>query len=147
MIHRIIRSLNLYKDTDSYYQIGLIALWEASLQYNPNKGSFVSYVYTTIRGRMLHHLHKEGTFSRRHASFDDPSLLEIEEEHHPPLEADIIASYCEHLAESEAKWVKAHFLEDKTIHEIAAAEKVSIDTVKTWKKRALRKLRDKLSLL
>ena len=47
-----------YKDKEEFIQIGLIALWEASRAFDPAKGQFMSYAFTTIKGRMLSHIQK-----------------------------------------------------------------------------------------
>ena len=40
MIYSIIHSLGIYKNQDEFYQIGLISLWEASQQFDEQKGLF-----------------------------------------------------------------------------------------------------------
>jgi len=61
-----------------------------------------------------------------------------------PLEEEQLLSYCDSLSEKETKWVVATFVEDLSVREIAAREKVSVSAVKQWKMSALRKLRAEL---
>ena len=67
MIHSIIHSLHIYKDHDDFYQIGLIALWNASENFDEEKGKFSTYAYSFIKGRILTHLKKEK--SKRNAIY------------------------------------------------------------------------------
>lgn len=65
MMHKIIHSLNIYKNKEEFYQLGLIALWEASKRYDPKKGKLASYVYMYIKGYLLMELKKINKNSER----------------------------------------------------------------------------------
>ena len=65
MIYQIIHSLHIYKNHDEFYQIGLIALWEASNQFDETKGAFLSYAYATVKGRILTEIAKQKQDKRR----------------------------------------------------------------------------------
>lgn len=146
MIHHIIRSLSLYKEIDQYYQTGLIALWEASRSFNHEAGTaFSTYAYATIRGRLLTQLKKETEFAERHLANENQSILERTTITENPLSTMIIASYCEGLSESQTKWVMAHFIEQKKTSEIAQESGVSKETVKTWRKEALKRMRGRIN--
>ena len=62
LILKIMNNLHIYRDHESFYQIGLIALWEASSRFDPDKSKFITFAYATIRGRLMEHLTKETRF-------------------------------------------------------------------------------------
>src|SRR5690606_31300022 len=85
MIKNQIKSLNIYKNYDEYYQTGLIALWKAWKNYDDSKGKFSAYAYVTVRGSMLEKLRKEAQY----------------EERFPVLDENITDSYLEDFLEKE----------------------------------------------
>jgi RNA polymerase sigma factor (sigma-70 family) len=146
MIHKIIKSLHIYKNEDEFYQTGLIGLWEAAQAFDEIKGSFSNYAYTCIKGKMLvqmnqHNIYKEKQIPMQREFFDEVDGIEAL----PFLEKETIQSYCEGLTEKEAKWVIAMSLGQLSIKEIAEREKVSVSAVKQWRSGAIRKLREKIS--
>jgi DNA-directed RNA polymerase len=142
MIHHMIRKLNIYKNQEEFEQIGLIALWEAYENIQEEKGSFTSYAYVTIRGKMLTALSKarrsEDTFVYPKEEFwngeTDPDLRQ-------PLELETLLAYCDGLTENETKWVVGTFYHQLKIGEIAEREGKSISAVKKWRQGALAKLK------
>ncbi len=142
MIHKIINSLNIYKNKDEFYQIGIIALWEAFKKFEEKNGSFTGYAFTTIRGRILTELtrHSKENISTVNPSEEYWNAIE-DESPFSPLEDEIILSYCKGLTESQTKWVVYSFINMMTIQEISHMEQVSISAVKKWRRGALEKLR------
>ena len=107
MINRIIRSLMIYKDQDDYFQIGLIALWDAYSLYDPEKGSFLSIAYSMVKGRILHGLRDEAKTSLLVSPFE-PGSRQIEDTlitEDTPLQHEYLLAYCEGLTESQKNWV------------------------------------------
>lgn len=145
MISHLIRKLGIYKNCEEFEQIGLIALWEAYEHYQPQKGSFTSYAYVTIKGNLLKALAKdkrvEETMVYPKEEFwlneNDPSLK-------TPLELETLLTYCEMLTENEKKWVIATFYHQLKLGEIASREHKSVNAVKGWRSRALQKLKQQL---
>jgi RNA polymerase sigma factor (sigma-70 family) len=145
MIHHIIRSLKIYKNYDEFYQIGLIALWEAKEKFDPKKGSLTSYAYMTIKGRLLSEL-------KRAARVDEQQLYpkeefweyRMDEQSAEPLEIEILLSYCEGLTNKQKKWVVATFYLGMSSNEIAAYENVSLSAVKKWKRGAMERMKEKV---
>ena len=142
MILKLIKSLNIYKDLDSYYQCGLIGLWEAHERFNPEKGKFSTFAYSTVRGKLLDQLSKERRFDDRHqVTVNFFAFNVIDENTIVPFEEEMLLCYCEGLTEKQVKWVTYTFLENKKLSEIAKEENVSTETVKAWRKASLRKLK------
>jgi RNA polymerase sigma factor (sigma-70 family) len=147
MINGIIRKLCIYKNKEDYFQIGLIALWEAQVHFEQEKGAFLNYAYSMVKGRILNELRRNvlrenritvteiesGEWEQQMAAFD------------LPLEAEILECYCEGLNESQTKWVMLSFLEQKTVSEIAEHCTVSLPAVKYWRSSAIAKLKKQLT--
>jgi RNA polymerase sigma factor (sigma-70 family) len=134
MIHKIIRSLHIYRNEDEFYQTGLIALWEATKSFDDKKGSFSNYSYTCMKGRMLHQMNKTNQWHEKNI-FPEMGFFELIENHDntPLFEKETLQTYCEGLTEKEAKWVASSFIEQLSNKEIAEREKVSVSAVKQWK--------------
>jgi DNA-directed RNA polymerase len=141
MIYYHINNLNIRQNQDEYYQVGLIALWDASKTYDSSKGTFSTYLYSCIRGRLLTALNKHIK------NQNDEELLEYEEmatTEDPMVEVifkQSIYSYCEILTPMQQKWLIGYCIDHKTPLEIAASEKVSVASVKSWRRETIKKLR------
>lgn len=143
MIYHVIHSLNIYKNRDEFYQTGLIALWEAHLRFDEEKGKFSTYAYSYIKGRMLRELSKH----RRNEAYTvfpkEETFWEMKEDEDDfqPLEMPMLLSYCHGLTEKQKQWVVYTFYYGMTVREIAEVEKVSQSAVKKWRTGAMKKIK------
>lgn len=142
MIHKIIRSLHIYKNKEAFYQTGLIGLWEATLGFDTQKGTFTNYAYAMIKGKILTEM-KDCTKDEERNDYPDEAFWGrvAETKGSEPFFAEGILSYCHDLTEKETIWVLATFLEDLSVKEIALREHVTASAVRQWKTSALKKLR------
>ncbi|WP_246942814.1 sigma-70 family RNA polymerase sigma factor [Bacillus pinisoli] len=148
LIKSVIKNLHIYKELDDYYQEGLIGLWEAYQRYDSSIGaSFRTFAYYTIRGKLLTRLKKRKKQEDREATLSD-AVTEtlIDEWANQPFELETVLSYCRDLTESQRKWVLMTIIEGKRPREIAEEEQVSIETVKSWRRYALQKMRKNMSI-
>jgi DNA-directed RNA polymerase len=146
MIHKIINSLNLYKNVDQFYQTGLIALWEAQKSFNGDKGKFSSYAYSFIKGRMMQELSRKRLHSERFVYPEDKYWEMVENpQDRLSLEDDFLETYGQTLTEKETKWLAMACFRGLSAKEIAERENVSLSTVKLWRTNARKKLREQLS--
>ncbi|MCQ6277168.1 sigma-70 family RNA polymerase sigma factor [Bacillus sp. V3B] len=139
MIHSIIRSLNVYKNQDEFYQVGLLALWEASEKFDEQKGvKFSTYAYSVIRGRLLMFLQNETKWDDRvfYPSEEYWDQLECETS---LLEKETLLCYFLHLTDLQKKWVLLHFYEGWTNADIAKGENIKLSTVRGWEREAMKK--------
>ncbi|XXM71498.1 sigma-70 family RNA polymerase sigma factor [Lysinibacillus sphaericus] len=134
MIHKIIHSLHLYKDREEFYQTGLIALWEAAQNFNPEKGAFAAFAYSYIKGRMLTEL-KQKTKHIDRQTYPKEEFWELVEDEwtETPLSEETLLAYCNGLTEGQTKWVMYTFMDMLTVREIAEKEEVSVGAVKKWR--------------
>lgn len=59
MISAIIRKLHIYRDFETFRQIGNIALWQAWQRFDDAKGNFTPFAYRSIQGAMLDELKRD----------------------------------------------------------------------------------------
>lgn len=143
MIYKIISTLKIYQNKDEFFQIGLIALWEAYERFDAEKGEFKNYAYSYIKGRMM----TEMTRSNKRIDRETPVQADWDflVTHYDPvfMEEDILLSYCQaaELTENQRKWVLYTFLKQLTVAEIAYIEGVSESAVKKWRTGARQKLK------
>ena len=144
MIQKIIRSLNIYKNKDEFYQLALIGLWEASERFDSSKGDFTNYAYSLIKGKIKNELTKANKDADSTTTVKEEYWLGIEDDVATiPFEEDTLLSYCKSckLTENQTKWILYHFLKGFNIKEIVEVEQVSISAVKAWRSGAKEKLR------
>ena len=145
LILHVLRSVHIYREHDIYYQVGLIGLWEAQTRFNTEKGSFSTFAFSTIRGKVLASLSKENQFHDRNLTTQYDSQLDvIDESAEVEIEEDILTTYCEGLSENQLKWVKGKFIEDKKNKDIALEHGVTEQAVKSWGREAMKKLRQNI---
>lgn len=145
MIHKIIRSLNIYKNQEDYFHIGLVGLWEAAEAFDPEKGEFTNYAYSYVKGQILNEMNRNNRFEERSIHPKEEYWESVEEtQADQPLEIEFLLSYCENLTEKETKWVVYTCVEFLSVREIAAKENVSVSAVKQWRNGAKKKLKEQL---
>ncbi|MDZ5473260.1 sigma-70 family RNA polymerase sigma factor [Bacillus sp. 31A1R] len=141
MIWKIIQTLHIYKNKEEFYQIGLIALWEANKRFDAKKGNITGYAYTYIRGKIQSEMTRMNHY-KEHMVFPKTEFWNlIKDGENIPLETESILSLCKDLTMNQKKWVLYTLHDDFTTIEIARKEKVSLSAVKDWKKGAKEKLR------
>lgn len=144
-----IKQLHIFKNKDDFYQEGLIGLWEAYKRFDPTRGvAFRTFAYRTVRGKMLTLLLKSKKNEDRQATLTE-AMVEITEDTNPdiPLETETILLYCDGLTEPQRKWVIMHFIEGRGQKEISEKEKVTPETVKSWRRYALKKIRKNIEMM
>lgn len=147
MIHKIMHSLHIYKNQEEFFQIGLIALWEANKRFNPEKGAFSSFAYAYIKGRLLTELTKNSKNDERNVYPKEEFWDVIEDPFiEQPFEKKFLLTYCEALTENQTKWVLYTCIDGLTVAEIAEKEGVSVSAVKAWRKGAKSKLKGHLTI-
>ncbi|MGO4889624.1 sigma-70 family RNA polymerase sigma factor [Anaerobacillus sp. MEB173] len=142
IILKQLKVLKVYKNYDEFYQIGLIALWEAYERFDPAKGKFSTLAILYVRGKMLTMLQKEGRYQETHCYANEDMEQQLVDHCIPTLlEREIIESYIAPLSVKEKIWVTEAIINDKSTLDIATEYNVPLSTVKSWRKYALKKLR------
>ncbi|MGN7300709.1 sigma-70 family RNA polymerase sigma factor [Ferdinandcohnia sp. SAFN-114] len=142
LIFQVIKSLRLYGDRESFFQIGLIGLWEASTRFNPGKGvEFSTFAFSTIRGKLLDYLKKEVRYQEHYQLSGEQIFMKLADRSEG-FQEDLIEMYGEKLTKNQVKWVQGRIIEDKSYKEIAIEHGVTVESVKSWGKQAVKKLRE-----
>lgn len=143
MIYSIIHSVNIYKNVDHYYSVGLQALWEARMKFKEERASFTTFAYSIIRGRILTELRREKYWNDKNINMSQHLFESLYECGYVEayLQKEAVLSYCHHLTENQKRWVIHTFFYEHSLDEIASIYSVSKDAVKSWRRDALKKLR------
>ncbi|MCK0470070.1 sigma-70 family RNA polymerase sigma factor [Halalkalibacter sp. APA_J-10(15)] len=144
LIRGQIKKLNIYRNREEFYQVGLIGLWKAYEQFDQEKGSFSTIALFKVRGCLLDFLRKEGRYSDHHIYGMDIVFDYMEDE------GCLIAEWLDHnlddyrkfLTDREVQWLYDTVIHDKKPAQIAHEQKVSTNTVATWRKKAKAKLQE-----
>lgn len=137
LLYRVMKTLHIYRDQEEYYQIGLIALWEAKESFQPEKGPFLPYAYTIVRGRMLDFLKKE-----KKRECEKPTPIEkMTFGSYEMTVDDSFEEYMKLLTPKQQKWLFYTYQCDYSQKQIAEIEKTTVEAVKSWRKQAIKKLR------
>ncbi len=140
LIKKTIKRFHYVDVYDELFQIGSIALWEAYERYDSDKGHFPSYARSYITGRILQRLN-QSSFVTTEAS--DQLLDTISGYEVPFLESMIVEEYMKNLSGRERLYVKFVLIHQGSQKELAEREGVSYETVRSWRKTTLAKLRIK----
>ncbi|GKV57366.1 hypothetical protein NCCP2222_33130 [Sporosarcina sp. NCCP-2222] len=146
MISANIRKLHIYRDFEQYRQIGRVALWQAWLRFDEEKGNFTPFAYRSIRGAMLDELKRESQFEE-HVIPTEHELLtawvEAKEEWMEPKNETLLVAI-EALSLQERELLKWLFAERRTQAECACLAGVSVPAIKKRRERILLKMRSML---
>jgi RNA polymerase sigma factor (sigma-70 family) len=149
LINYCIKQLHIYKNEEDFYQEGLVGLWEAYERFDESRGvEFRTFAWRTILSKMLTLLAKNSKREDRQATLTDAIVEVIEDVFTTvPFEYETLLLYCDGLTPNQKKWVILHFIEGKGPMEIAEEEGVGIETVKSWRRYALQRIRKNLDIL
>jgi RNA polymerase sigma factor (sigma-70 family) len=133
-----IYKLNLTMNYPLYEQAAMIALWECVQNYQGSKGSFSAYAYLKVRGKLLDERRKELRASKEssHVDWNDYEETFFKPQNSVTLNIDLNS-----LTMNQRKWVEQVIIEGKSLKNVATAEGVSVEAVKSWRKSAITKLR------
>lgn len=141
MIYFHIKHLNIRQHHEEYYQIGLIALWHASKTYDSSKGSFSTYLYHCIKGRMLNEMNKQNRRHEKEELRDQHDDFGTEDPIKEIMSEQMVQSYGDILTPMQKKWLIGYCIDKKTPTEIAESENVSPASVKSWRREAIKKIK------
>lgn len=137
LIKKFLAQYHLIYDYEEYQQIAWIALWEAYSHYDPGKGPFPAFASATVRGHLLTEIKKRKKYSDRNALTDSiPELSSSTDVYSSKVNVNL-----SRLSVREREWLEASVFHDLSTKEIAERCHVTQDTVRSWKKSAVKKLK------
>lgn len=132
-------------------QAGRMGLWEAYCKYDPAKGPFPSFAARYVRGRILQELHRQwglgevpmSTLVREEEEREAPAFPDPQSgERFSQVETlDLAERLGQMLSPRERIILEEHLLLGESLADLARRHGVSVETAKTWKKRAVKKMR------
>lgn len=143
MISAIIRKLHIYRDFETFRQVGKIALWQAYERFDKTKGNFTPFAYRSIYGALLDELKREVRFTGNVMIMENENFEQIEDLRFP----DELPEWLDNilLTIEERNLLEALFVEGRSVVELAALNRLSIAGMKKRRERVLKKLKKQLS--
>jgi len=144
MISASLRTLNIYRDQESFRQTGRVALWQAWTRFDTEKGNFTPFAYSSIRGAMLDELKRENKFELNTTQIDNEVLGELLTVADPvELEwSEALDDAFEQLTAAERTLVHWLFVERLSLSECARRASISLPGIKKRRQKMIAKLRE-----
>ena len=145
LIHSTIDRLNLHVKRDEYEHIGMLALFDAWERFDGDKGAFPSYAKLYIHGRMCNHLRDQDRWHHHNHLTDTLIMTESSAAEDDALKQLELFDYglSMNLSPREMCWYEGAIIRGDGIKDLADHYQVSSETVKSWRKQALKKLRNR----
>ncbi|WP_053582501.1 sigma-70 family RNA polymerase sigma factor [Lysinibacillus contaminans] len=144
MITAILLKCNVYKNYDYYRQVAAIAVWEAWQKANPTKGKFSSYIYTTVRGRILNELSSEQRYQSSYTLMEDETLNVLLTRGESIVVEDcseLVEMLFEFLSKEEVELLQLLYVDGYSYIEIAQQFSISVEAIKKRRMRLMTKIR------
>lgn len=140
MISALIRKLHIYRDFESFHQVGRIALWQACNRFDETKGDFTPFAYRSIQGALLDELKRESRYATRFAVTEMAEFDSIAEE----LEDDCLPEWLGKikLDKNERALLEELFVKGKNVATLAEMEQLSLSGMKKRRERLLKKVKE-----
>lgn len=140
MISALIRKLYIYRDYELYRQVGKVALWQAWMRFDGEKGDFTPFAFRTVHGALLDELAREGRYAKIFMLSDGGDFDELE----APAQEEKLPEWVEEISlkEKERELLKELFVEDKAVKQLAELYGISVAGMKKKRARLLEKIKD-----
>ena len=142
LVKKWLVNYRLLRDYDEMYQIALIALWEAWQHFDPKKGVFPAFAELVVRGKLLAEIKRKKRYGHWHIfleTFPEMPVVQVTQD----MDIRSFQSMA-WLSNREKLWVEEAIIRDKKTGIIAVEQGVTMDTVRSWKKSTLAKLKQRL---
>lgn len=142
LVYGAMKQLHIQGNTEEFYQIGLVALWEASLRYEEGKGEFDSYVYSYILSRMKTALTRMTNYQQRICVTEDQYLDIYESGSYETKVMDelIMEAYLKYLTKNQQDVIRERYVSDLSVEETATLFGISVSAIKNRTRDAIHKL-------
>ncbi|AZB42563.1 sigma-70 family RNA polymerase sigma factor [Bacillus sp. FJAT-42376] len=144
MILHLMKRLSIYRNHEEFFQTASIALWEASNHYQPSKGTMDAYYYLFIKGKLMNEMTRQNRLLMREDLKDEWGWADSGPDDFLPAERYDWEDLMKDLTLNQKKWIRNYAFLGLTITEIAQKEGATPAAVKSWRRDAIKKLRDQL---
>lgn len=142
----LIKQLGSEQEASDALQLVYMALWKRANRYNSDKGKALTWMIVVARNTAIDIMRR-----RRVNLVSDDAVQEIEDGAPSPLEREMLRSSREVLSEhletlpvKQKEALQLHYFEDLTFDEVAARMNASPNTARSWGRRGMISLRQKL---
>lgn len=147
LIKQVMGHLKIYRNFDEFYQLGRIALWEATIKYDSSKSSFEMFAFMTIKYKMIKEMSKHNIISQNESVFEEGQFQFVLDEQCATVDEFNEIEWLTILPKEERVLLKLAFFEDKTNREIAAVLGSTEEAIKKRRQRLLKKVRKIVCIL
>jgi len=141
MIYSCMRKLKIYKNRDSFAQVGRVGLWHAWQRYDESKGDFAPFAYRSIYGSLLDEL-KKASKEESLIPTENEVIERLEKPQMSPSEwSDEVLVAMSQLNKKEKQLIKLLFVDCCSLDEVAVHVGISKAGVKKRRDRMLEKLK------
>lgn len=142
----LIKQLGSEQEASDALQLVYMALWKRANRYNPGKGKALTWMIVVARNTAIDIMRR-----RRYNLVSDDAVQEMEDGAASPLERemlrstrDVLSEHLETLPVKQKEALQLHYFEDLTFDEVAARMNASPNTARSWGRRGMINLRQKL---
>lgn len=146
LIKQAMFHLKIYRNYDEFYQLGRIALWEATIKYEPSKSSFEMFAFMMIKFKMQKEMSQLNHIAQFECILEEIQFqLAMDEQHATVGEFNEI-EWLTLLPEQERELLKLVYFEGKTNRDIAKLFGCTEEAIKKRRQRLMKKVKGILIL-
>ncbi|MEL6416212.1 MAG: sigma-70 family RNA polymerase sigma factor [Pseudomonadota bacterium] len=142
----LMKQLGSEQEASDALQLVYMALWKRANRYNPDKGKAMTWMIVVARNTAIDVMRR-----RRFNLVSDDAVQEMEDGAPSMLEREMLRStravlseHLETLPEKQKEVLQLHYFEDLTFDEVAVRMNASPNTTRSWGRRGMINLRQKL---
>jgi len=141
MIHACIRKLRIYKNHDSFIQVGRVGLWKAWKRYDSSKGDFAPFAYRSIYGSLLDELKKAANEENILPAEDQLLEILLNKPSESSVDLEELINALSQLNLAEQQLIQLLFIDRSSLDEVALHFGITKAGVKKKRQRTLQKLK------
>lgn len=141
LIKKVIAKLKIYRDYDDYMQIGRIALWQATENFDESKGEFAMFAYMNIKFAIVRELTKSNDVAQYEMNDEDEKILSTIEQPQSVPHCIAWPEWFYTLTSEEQRLLILLFQEGLSGKDIAKKYNLNYETIKKRRQRLLTKIR------
>lgn len=141
MIFSCIKKLHIYKNHQSFIQVGRIGLWKAWKRYDSSKGDFAPFAYRSIYGSLLDELKKASNEVNIFPEEDEVLEFLLNKTIEPTFDSEKLLTAISQLNEVEKQLIQLLFFERCSLDNVAMHYGITKAGVKKKRERVLHKLK------
>ncbi|MGB2991427.1 MAG: sigma-70 family RNA polymerase sigma factor [Paenisporosarcina sp.] len=141
MIHACIRKLRIYKNHDSFIQVGRVGLWKAWQRYDSSKGDFAPFAYRSIYGSLLDELKKAANEENILPAEDQLLEILLNKPAESSVDSEELINALSQLNLAEQQLIQLLFIDRSSLDKVALHFGITKAGVKKKRQRTLQKLK------